>query len=241
MKNIPNYTLFYNAEDGKMHAGSCREENEALVDIDIREPVEIAGYRGEGRTLILTGLEFETSADIALVVPADTTLVLESGVSILKVDPASPVANVAILYVKGNLTITGGEGRLICDATSTRAETCSWSRGICVRYADLTMTGGQLEVYCGDCSVRAGALYAGGRLFSGENGENENGAITITGGRVTAAAAPHTIRATNTKLTLGPHSVVENSNEFSGSAEAFHGDYLAQADPAKPLAIHFEP
>lgn len=239
MKNIANYTLFYNAEDGKMYVGSCREENEALVDIDIREPAEIAGYRGDGRNLILTGLEFETSADIALVVPADTTLVLESGVNILKVDPASPAANVAVLYVKGNLTITGGAGKLICDATSTRAENCSWSRGICVRYADLTVTGGQLEVYCGDCNVRAGALYAGGRLFSVENGESENGAIAITGGCVIAAAVPHTIRATNSKLTIGPHSVVENSNEFSGSAEEFHGDYLAQADPAKPLVIRF--
>lgn len=240
MSKIANYTLFYNAEDGKMHAGSCREENEALVDVDIREPVEIAGYRGEGRKLILTGLEFVTSADIALVVPADTTLVLESGVSTLKVDPASPIANVAILYVKGNLTITGGEGRLICDATSTRAETCSWSRGICVRYADLTVTGGHLEVYCGDCNVRAGALYAGGRLFSSENGESENGAITITGGSVSATAVPHTIRATNTKLTIGPHSIVENSNEFSGSAEAFHGDYLAQADLTKPVVVRFD-
>jgi hypothetical protein len=241
MSTIANYTLFYNAEDGKLHAGSCREENEALVDVSVGEVVDISGYRGEGKRLVLTGLTFETSADIALVVPADTTIVLESGVSTLKVDPTSPTANVAILYVKGDLTITGGEGKLICDASCTKAENCSWSRGICVRYADLTVTGGELEVYCGDCNVRAGALYAGGRLFSSENGESENGAITITGGRVTAAAVPHTIRATNTKLTIGPNSIIENSNEFAGGAETFHGDYLAQADPAKPVVICFQP
>ncbi len=239
MSGVKNYTLFYHAGDGKLHQGSCREEREALVDVCIGEPVEIAGYRGEGRKLILTGLQFETSADIALVVPADTTVVLESGVSLLKVHAKGPEANVAALYVKGNLTIDGGEGRLICDTTSTTAENCLWSRCVCVRYADLTITGGHLEAYCGSCSVRAGALYAGGRLFSGDNGESENGAITITGGSVTAAAVPHTIRATNTKLTIGANSLVENSGEFAGSAEEWHGDYLAQADPAKPVVIRF--
>lgn len=240
MSNLANYTLFYNAEDGKMHAGSCREEKEALVDVVVGDVVEIDGYRGDGLTLTLTGLQFETTADIALVVPANTTIVLESGVSILKVDPTAEVANVAILYVKGDLTITGGEGKLICDATATKAENCSWSRGICVRYADLYVSGGDLEVYCGDCNVRAGALYAGGRLFSADNGESENGAITITGGSVKATAVPHTIRATNTKLTIGPNSVVENSDEFAGCAEEFHGDYLAQADVTKPVVIRFQ-
>lgn len=236
MSNIANYTLFYNADDGKMYAGSCREEKEVLVDVKISEAVEISGYRGDGLTLTLTGLEFETTADMALVVPANTTIVLESGVSRLIVHAQGPEANVGALYVKGDLTITGGEGKLICDTTSTTAENCLWSRCICVRYADLTITGGHLEAYCGDCSVRAGALYAGGRLFGGEN---QRGAITITGGSVTATAVPHTIRATNTKLTIGPNSIVENSGEFAGSAEEFHGDYLAQADLTKPVVIRF--
>lgn len=48
MSNIANYTLFYNADDGKMYAGSCREEKEVLVDVKISEAVEISGYRGDG-------------------------------------------------------------------------------------------------------------------------------------------------------------------------------------------------
>lgn len=119
MSNIANYTLFYNADDGKMYAGSCREEKEVLVDVKISEAVEISGYRGDGLTLTLTGLEFETTADMALVVPANTTIVLESGVSRLIVHAQGPEANVGALYVKGDLTITGGEGKLICDTTST--------------------------------------------------------------------------------------------------------------------------
>ena len=75
---------------------------------------EIDGFHGDGLTLTLTGLEFETTADIALVVPEHTTIVLESGESRLAVHAQGPEANVAVLYVKGDLTITGGAGKLCC-------------------------------------------------------------------------------------------------------------------------------
>lgn len=237
MGKLNDYTLFYCAEDGKMHKGTCREEKEVLIDIQIGEAVEMDGFRGNGLELTFTGFVFETTADIALVVPENTTLVLESGTSILRVFAQGPEANVATLYVKGNLTITGGEGTLINDATNTSAETTLWSRCICARYGDLTISGGRVEAYCGSCSVRSGAVYAGGRLYGGDN---QHGAITITGGHVIASAVPHTIRATNTELTLGPNSVVVNSNEFSGSAEEWHGDYLAQADPSRNVEIYFQ-
>ncbi len=234
-----DYTLFYLPDDGKMHRGRGREEKEQLVDVEIGEVIEMEGFRGNGKELILTGLVFETSADIALVVPGDTTIVLESGTSVLRVLPDGPNANTATLYTKGNMTITGGEGTLLCDATHTTKETTLWSRCICCRYGDLTITGGHIEAHCGPCSRNAGAIYAGGRLFGGENGEQENGAITITGGTVIGASIPQTIRATNTKLTLGPNSVVENAVEFSGSAEEWHGDCLTQADTAKDVVISF--
>lgn len=237
MGNLKDYTLFYCAEDGKMHKGACREEKEVLTDISIGEAVEMDGFRGNGLELTFTGFVFETTADIALVVPDNTTLVLESGTSILRVAAQGPQANVATLYVKGSLTITGGEGTLINDATNTSAETTLWSRCICARYGDLTISGGHVEAYYGPCSVRSGAVYAGGRLYGGDN---QRGAITITGGSVIASAFPHTIRATNTELTLGPNSVVVNSNEFSGSSEEWHGDYLAQADPSKKIEIYFQ-
>lgn len=173
---IENYTLFYCAEDGKMHAGTCREEKEVLVDVNIGEAVEIGGYRGDGLILTLTGLEFETTADIALVVPENTTIVLESGVSRLTVHAQGPEANVAVLYVKGDMTITGGEGKLICDASSTNADNCSWSRGICVRYGDLTVSGGCLDITCGACQRKPGALYAGGgsTAASAEGGDHHH-------------------------------------------------------------------
>lgn len=239
MKSPANYTLFYNAEDGKMYAGSCREEREALVDVQIGDAVEIDGYRSEGNKLILTGLQFETTADIALVVPGGTTIVLESGTSILRVLPDGPNANTATLYTKGNLTFTGGEGTLINDATHTTVESTLWSRCICARYGDILIEGGHIEALCGPCSRNAGAVYAGGRLFCVENGAEENGAITITGGTIIGASIPQSIRATNTKLTIGPNSVVENAVEFSGSEQEWHGDCLAQVDVTKPVVVRF--
>lgn len=240
MAQIANYTLFYNAEDGKMYAGSCREEKEALVDVQIGSAVEIGGYRAEGKRLVLTGLQFRTSADIALVVPGGTTIVLESGTSTLQVLPDGPNANTATLYTKGDLTFTGGEGTLINDATHTSAETTLWSRCICARYGNILIEGGHIEALCGPCSRNAGAVYAGGRLFAAERGEQENGAITITGGTVIGSSVPQSIRATNTKLTIGPGSVVENAVEFAGSEEEWHGDCLAQADVSKPVVIRFQ-
>lgn len=239
MAQIANYTLFYNAEDGKMYAGFCREEKEALVDVEIGDAVEICGYRGEGKNLVLTGFHFETSADIALVVPGGTTIVLESGTSVLRVLPDGPDANTATLYTKGDLIFTGGEGTLINDATHTSRETTLWSRCICARYGNIWIEGGRIEALCGPCSRNAGAVYAGGRLFAAEHGEQENGAITITGGTVIGSSIPQSIRATNTKLTIGPGSVVENAVEFSGSAEEWHGDCLAQTDVSKPVMIRF--
>jgi len=237
MDKIRDYTLFYCVEDGKLHKGSCREENEVLQDIVMGEVVEMDGYHASGLELTLTGLQFETTADIALVLPGDATIVLESGISRIQVHARGPEANVAAVYTNGDLTITGGDGTLICDTTSTTAENCLWSRCICARYGDLTISGGNLEAYCGQCSVRAGAVYAGGRLFGGER---QRGAITITGGRVSACAVPHTIRATNDKLTIGKGSIIANSGEFSGSAEQWHGSYLAQVDLTKNIEISFE-
>ena len=232
---MENYTLFY-CGDGTFRRGSCREEREQLVDVQLGGTVAPAGIRGEGSTVTMTGFTFETSADIALVVPGGTTLVLERGVSTLRIVPAGPDANTAALYSSGDLTITGGEGTLVCDATATSAETTLWSRCICARYGDLTITGGHIVAHCGPCSRNAGAVYAGGRLFGGEN---EHGAITITGGTVRGMSKPQTIRATNTLLTIGPNSVVENAQEFAGSAEEFHGDCLSMADETSDVVVFF--
>lgn len=239
MNKVADYTLFYSWEDGKMHKGKGREEKEKLVDVEIGEVVEMDGFRGKGSTLVLTGFEFTTSADIALVVPGGTTIVLESGTSALRVVPSGPNANTATLYTKGDLTITGGEGTLLNDATHTTVETTLWSRCVCCRYGNLTVTGGRLEAHCGPCSRNAGAFYAGGRLFAAEYGEQENGAITITGGTLVGWSMPQTVRATNTKLTIGPNSVIENALEFSGSAEEFHGDCLTPADQSKDVVVSF--
>ncbi len=237
--NVFDYTLFYNSEDGLMHKGKCREEKERLVDVEIGEAVEIGGFRGEGSTLVFTGFEFTTSADIALVVPGGTTIVLESGVSTLMVVPAGPDANTATLYAKGDITITGGEGTLVNDATHSSPETTLWSRCICCRYGNLTVTGGKVIAHSGPCSRNAGAFYAGGRLFAAEYGEQENGAITITGGELCGMAKPQVVRATNTKLTIGAGSIVENAVEFAGSDEEFHGDCLSMKDDTKDVVIRF--
>ncbi len=233
-----NYTLFYNAEDGQMHKGCGREEKERLVDVSIGEAVEIAGFHGDGKELTLCNFCFETTADIALVVPGGTTIILE-GISTLRVIPDGPDANTATLYAKGDITIKG-DGTLINDSTHSTPETTLWSRCICCRYGNLTIESGRVEAHTGPCSRNAGAFYAGGRLFAAEYGEQENGAITITGGTLVGYSNPQTVRATNTKLTIGPNSVVENAEEFAGSDEEWHGDCLTPADKNRDVIVSFK-
>ncbi len=237
---INDYTLFFNPEDGKMHKGHAREEKEKLVDVEIGEAVEMKGFRAEGNVLYFTGFEFTTSADIALVVPGGTRIHLVDGVSKLMVVPDGPNANTATLYTKGDLEISGDRGTLINDATHSTPETTLWSRCICCRYGNLTISGGTVIAHSGPCSRNAGAFYAGGRLFAAEYGEEENGAITITGGKVIGMAKPQTVRATNTKLTIGPRSMVENAVEFAGSEEEFHGDCLSMKDETKDVIVSFK-
>lgn len=237
MKVRGNYTLFYHAEDGKMYSGTCHEDKEILTDIKIEHEIEIEGYRGDGLTLTLFGIDFETTADIALVVPGGTTIVLESGENRLCVLAQGDEANAAVLYSQGDLNITGGEGKLLCDASKTSSNNCTWSRGICARYGDLAISGGCVEVRCGDCSRRAGAYYAGGRLYGGDK---QKGAITITGGTLVGTSMHNVVRATENQLTIGAGSKVDNSNEFSGSTEVWHGSFLDQADCQKPLVVSFE-
>lgn len=236
LSKVENYTLFYCTEDGKMHSGTCREDKEVLVDVSVGDVAEIEGYRGEGLTLILSGLDFETTADIALVVPGGTTIVLESGENRLAVQARGEDANAAVLYSQGDMTITGGEGKLLCDATKTVADNCTWSRGICARYGNLTISGGNVDVKCGECSRKAGAYYAGGRLYGGEQ---QKGAIAITGGTLMGTSVHDVIRATEDLLTLGAGAKVENSDQISSCAEDWHGSFVAQADKSKPVVITF--
>ena len=116
MGKIVNYTLFYSAEDEKLRAASCREEKEVLCDVRIGEVADVTGYEGHGNKLILKGLEFETTADIALVVPGGTEIVLAEGENLLKVDARGPEANVAALYSRGDLAISGSNGSLTWQA-----------------------------------------------------------------------------------------------------------------------------
>lgn len=52
---------------------------------------------------------------------------------------------------------------------------------------------------------------SGGRLYGGDQ---QKGAITITGGTVAGTSIHNVIRATEGQLTFGPGSKVDNSDNF---------------------------
>ncbi len=237
--DIMEYSLVYCPDDGKIHIGdACTEENESLVGGMTDVIFQSENYEGDGLTLTLKDFCFYTSADIALIVPNGTTILLK-GENELKVVSDKDNANVGVLYSSGDMTITGDEDAKIKCLPMTKQGL--WSRCICARFGNLDVKGGNIYTLAGDAKKSCG-LYAGGHLF--RQVEN-SGRICITGGTVYASAKTNAIRATDGKLMIEPpegmQSVVINAKEYKGSSKKWAGDTVTQSDLSVPAVITFCP
>lgn len=230
---IYDYTLCYQTEDGKLHVGrGCGEEKEKFIGEITDEIADVAGYIGEGNVLHLKDFKFATCADLALAVPGGTTIVFE-GENDLSVVNDCEDANVGVLYSGGDLTLSGGDADTLLIHADT--EQGLWSRAVCARAGDLTVTGGKITANGGHAKKSVG-LYAGGRLWIDIG---DKGKITLTGGAVSIKAGRNSIRAAEGKLTIAAGAKVENAQEFSGTGEEFHGDCLSPVDEMVPLSVSF--
>ncbi|MCD8015396.1 MAG: hypothetical protein LUG99_19990 [Lachnospiraceae bacterium] len=238
MESTEKYSLFYCPEDGKLHIGdACTEENEALVGNMGEKIYQSENYHGEGKNLTLSDFHFQTTADIALIVPDGSTVILE-GKNELKVVNDRERANAAVLYSNGSMTITGGaEAELRCLAETSQG---LWSRCICARFGNLSIEGGTIYAIAGSAG-KCGAIYAGGRFRE----VPDTGRIRIRGGKILASAKTNAIRASAGKLFLEPPknycSVVNNAREYTGSSLSWNGETLTQEKMDKPVMILFEP
>ncbi len=236
---IFDFSLFYCPDDGKLHAGdACTEENESLVGDMTGAVFSSEHYEGNGLTLTLEDFCFATSADIALIVPDGTRVVLK-GENELRVVNDRADANVAVLYSSGDMTITGDdEAKIKCLPMTERG---LWSRCVCARFGNLDITGGNIYTLAGDAKKSCG-LYAGGHLSRQVEG---SGRIRITGGTVYASSKTNAVRASEGKLMIAPpankRSVVINAKEFKGGPGPWIGDTITQSDQSVPAVITFCP
>ena len=225
---IYDYTLCYSAEDGKFHIGiGCGEHEEKFIGEVTDQIADVAGYEGNGSTLILKDFAFETSAEIAVAVPNGTKIVFEGENSII-VDSDKADANVAVLYSSGDMILSGNAGsKLLIDSNTTQG---FWSRAICARAGDLTIEGGNITAKAKSARKNCG-VYAGGHLWIDTG---DKGKINILGGHLTISAAPNAVRAAEGRLTVKEGAKVLNCIETQGT-EAFTGDCLSPADREQNL------
>ncbi len=233
------YSLFYCPDDGKIHTGdACTEENESLIGSmsDALFPSE--NYEGRGLVLTLRDFCFSTSADIALIVPDGTTVVLK-GKNELRVINDKENANVGVLYSSGDMTITGNDDSEIKCLPVTKQGL--WSRCVCARFGNLDVRGGNIYTLAGNAKKSCG-LYAGGHLY---RQTGDSGWIRITGGTVYASAKTNAIRAADGRLMIEPAesqmSVVINAKEYKGGVNGWSGDTITQSDQSVPAVITFRP
>ncbi|MCC8066745.1 MAG: hypothetical protein LIO94_06560 [Clostridiales bacterium] len=238
MEKTEKYSLFYCPEDGKLHiSDACTEENESLVGSMGEEIYQSQNYYGEGKKLTLSDFHFQTTADIALIVPNGTIIALE-GKNELKVINDRERANAAVLYSNGSMTITGdaeAELRILAETAQGL-----WSRCICARFGNLSIEGGTICATAGSAG-KCGAIYAGGRFRK----VPDTGQIRISGGKIIASAKTNAIRASEGKLYLEPPknfcSVVNNAREYRGSSLPWNGETLTQEKADEPVMVLFEP
>lgn len=230
---IYNYTLCYNQQDGKMHIGrGCSEEKELFVGKITDEIANVKGYEGHGPVLVLRDFSFATSADLAMVVPDGTTIILE-GKSDLSVVNDKPDANVGVLYSRGDLSLDSKKAGSFYIHAETKQGL--WSRAVCARAGDLTINGGIITANGGRAKKSCG-LYAGGRLWI-EIGKK--GKISLNGGFVSVIAEKNAIRAAEGKLFISANASVTNAQECVNCKDAWIGDCLSPIDREKPVTVSF--
>lgn len=154
-------------------------------------------WDSDTKTLTLWGINFVTTAQTAVKLPADATIVIEDGTSniIQSGDATLEISGdyknqsfVNALDAAGNLTIQGsaaGTGSLSIIAGKLKNEGDGWvySSGIAVN-GDFTVKGGNVM-------ARGGSVESDGSCFSmGVNMDNnrKNKALLVTGGTLTAIA-----------------------------------------------------
>lgn len=128
----------------------------------------------ENNTLTLNGVNFTTTAETAVILPAGAKIVLAEGTTNTIASSADNADMSYGIYAADGLTIEGS-GTLIVRSAKATTTTDSNSYGIYADDGDITITGGTVIAASGTANA-----YSYGICLSGEN------TITISGGAVNA-------------------------------------------------------
>ena len=194
-----DYTLYLNDADGKLYKNYVYDDY-AMDEVEIAG-AEVGGNPGS-RILTLTNLDFETSSDIALRVPAGTTIVLEGNNAIAST--FSEYGGSYGLYAEGLLKIDGSGSLTVTGGLA------SYSIGI-------DTTGGSLEV------SNKVTINATGRESQGSSCGIRTGSITISD-RAAVNAAGGTAY-TSTGISSNGNLIVNDDATLTATGSTATGDY----------------
>lgn len=227
IKKIPqiNYTLYYNATDGKLHINSL-------------SGAEYSGgagtWSGSGSVLTLSGFEFGTTAPEALVMPAGATIALATrSTNVIETAYTGALANSVIKGV-GALTISGG-GALLIGAGENASASATEGRALYTE-GNLTIDGAYVTAgiraaakgSIAGIAVRAALIVKNEATVTAETGASTNGNtaitvstdITVTGeSQITAEVGTNSASGEAIYTDTGVITVTDSYIEATGGAQ----------------------
>lgn len=228
-----DYSLFYSIGDGKLHiAHGCKEENEQFYGIITNEVYEAEWYMGYGSTLEINDCFFETSAEMALIVPDNTTIYFR-GKNVIKVISDHQDANSAVIYSWGNLTLHGNHGASL--EVYGETEKGLYCRAICARRGNLTVNGGTITAI-GEKARKNCGIYAGGRI---PYDDEDRGFLFIISGKVSATRYISSETKPD-RMWIAPGADVTNALGYSEADGIWKAHKIEPAEPGKPITISLE-
>ena len=169
------------AEDPDKTADFTADADAALALLNAAKTGE-ANSIWENNTLTLNGVNFTTTAETAVILPAGAKIVLAEGTTNTIASSADNADMSYSIYAADGLTIEGSGTLIVRSAKATLSSDDGESYGIYANNGDITISGGTIEATGGEASFCSSGIYA-----SDANDPN-GGNITISDGTVIAAS-----------------------------------------------------
>ena len=208
------------AEDPDTTADFTANADAALALLNAAKTGE-ANSIWEKNTLTLNGVNFTTTTETAVILPAGAKIVLAEGTTNTIASSADNAYMSYGIYAADGLTIEGS-GTLIVRSAKATTTTDSNSYGIYADDGDITISGGTIEATGGEASFCSSGIYASDA--NDPNGGNitiSGGAVNATGGKSYATGYSSGISGRN--VTISDGTVTAKGGQSSGESRGISG------------------
>lgn len=176
----------------------------------------------ENNTLTLKGMNFTTTAETAVILPAGAKIVLAEGTTNTIASSADNADMSYSIYAADGLTIEGSGTLIVRSAKATPSSDDGESYGIYANNGDITISGGTIEATGGEASFCSSGIYASdANDTNGGNITISGGAVNATGGKSYATGYSSGISGRN--VTISDGTVTAKGGQSSGESRGISG------------------